>query len=42
MKNNEGEGRGDLKEKGLINFLPLERGHLVQTGGLFETEGGGA
>ena len=32
---------GGLKEKGLIYFLPLEREHLVQRGGLFERGGGG-
>ena len=42
MKNNKWEGSGGgLKEKGLINFLPLEREHLVQRGGLFERGGGG-
>ena len=34
-------GGGGLKEKGLNNFLLLERGHLVQTRGLFERGGGG-
>ena len=40
VKNNK-EGGGGLKEKGHNNFLLLERGHLVQTEGLFERGGGG-
>ena len=36
VKNNKGEGRGG----GLISFLPLKRGGLLERGGLFEGEGG--
>ena len=42
MKNNKGEGKGDLKEReGLINFLPLKREGLLEKRGLFWRWGGG-
>ena len=35
----EGRGGGLNREGGLINFLPLKRGGLLEGGGLFEREG---
>ena len=34
-----GEGRGVNREGGLINFLPLKRGSLLEGGGFFERGG---
>ena len=42
MKNNKREGReggGLIRERKLINFLPLKRGSLLERGGLFERGG---
>ena len=39
MKNNWGRGGGLNREGGLINFLPLKRGGLLEGGGLFERGG---
>ena len=39
MKNKWGRGGGLNREAGLINFLPLKRGGLLEGGGLFEREG---
>ena len=37
MNNNKGEGRGDLKERGLTNFLPLKkREAYLRAGNLIE------
>ena len=36
MKNNWAWGGGLNREGGLINFLPLKRGGLLEGGGLFE------
>ena len=43
VKNNKGEGKGGLKERGgLINFLPLKREGLLETiKGLIWEVGGG-
>ena len=40
MKNNQGRGVV-LIERGVINFLLLNRGGLLEGGGLFERWGGG-
>ena len=39
MKNNWGWGGGLSREGGLINFLPLKRGGLLEGGGLVERGG---
>ena len=39
MKNKWGWGGGLNREGGLINFLPLKRGGLLEGGGLFERGG---
>ena len=40
MKNKWGRGGGLNREAGLIDFLPLKRGGLLEGGGLFERGGG--